>query len=616
MVGRVEVVAAQAPFQFRSRADLVVVHAAVFSDGEPALDLTAEDFVIRDNGVERPVSVLLAPRSAPLEVALVLDVSGSMNHWLTREAALEFLDNLPLGACVLLVPFQEQVLPSAWGHPNDTLLRDMIGAFRLDGATALYDALLAAFSVMRERAASDGRWDPGVAASAGAPGWGELMRFRLGSRLAWNGDRTTPRGECKVMQGDGNPLAGRNGVRRAIAVVTDGLNTYSDSSASWADVMLAAWGSNLPVYALTPRPQNRWTGDTSKITGDVADSYRPRSIGVAGRLNAFRRLAEFTGGASFGVAPQTAGAQEGFLALSGALTAEYVLGYLPETSVDGDPPLLDRHRVEVSIARPGYEVTMQSDLVRGVGASEGAAMQAVMSGAQEITMGQSEAAVLTFQAAVSLAPQLGVAHYGLGIALAMEGRAQGALAAFRQTAAKAPWIPDLDARHAELLIDTGELDEAWVHALRAYAAGSEVSALFDRLQALAPRDLTLVDPGAKARVFVQATGSGGLAAQLVVPRILAALALAINESPAMVFTSNAEARDFTLYLDVDGTQEQGPRVSLRGWLVLRDREHGKDRAKIPFNLDDAGSSEEVGEAVAAAMIEVGVALQEHLRKVQ
>ena len=70
---------------FRSQAALVTVDVLVTHKGRPVAGLAAEDFVVREEGVVRPVEAF-AHDAAPLQVVLVLDVSGSMGRML-RSAA-------------------------------------------------------------------------------------------------------------------------------------------------------------------------------------------------------------------------------------------------------------------------------------------------------------------------------------------------------------------------------------------------------------------------------------------------------------------------------------------------------------------------------------------------
>src|SRR5262245_53294173 len=64
------------PLTFRTRTDAVVMDVAVMSDRRPVLDLTRDEFELRDNGVVQRIE--LASDVLPLDVTFTLDLSGSV----------------------------------------------------------------------------------------------------------------------------------------------------------------------------------------------------------------------------------------------------------------------------------------------------------------------------------------------------------------------------------------------------------------------------------------------------------------------------------------------------------------------------------------------------------
>lgn len=70
---------------FRSTAALVSVDVLVTQNGRPVTGLRADDFVVREDGIPRPVEAF-AHDAAPLQVLLLLDVSGSMGRMLRAAA--------------------------------------------------------------------------------------------------------------------------------------------------------------------------------------------------------------------------------------------------------------------------------------------------------------------------------------------------------------------------------------------------------------------------------------------------------------------------------------------------------------------------------------------------
>src|SRR6266545_1970220 len=71
-----------APVQqtFRSSVDLVTIQASVRDKrGRLVQGLSPDDFEVRDNGELRPVITVRADGQSPVSVAVVVDMSGSMN---------------------------------------------------------------------------------------------------------------------------------------------------------------------------------------------------------------------------------------------------------------------------------------------------------------------------------------------------------------------------------------------------------------------------------------------------------------------------------------------------------------------------------------------------------
>lgn len=102
---------------------------------------------LRENGVVRPVERVIPPSEAPLEVALLLDTSGSMRTHLLdlQEAAIRFVEEtLEPGGRVMLVPFDSQahvaLRPTA---DREAIVRKIL-ALETGGATALHDAVITA----------------------------------------------------------------------------------------------------------------------------------------------------------------------------------------------------------------------------------------------------------------------------------------------------------------------------------------------------------------------------------------------------------------------------------------------------------------------------------------
>ena len=129
---------------FRTGVDLVSV-TAVVSDkgGRPVRELTRDDFQVFDDGEPRPVIEFWADDSAPLSLALLIDVSGSMRVGTkladARSAANLLLARLRHGTDEAAVFTFDSQLHQAQPYTTDaTRLKQSLSALRPFGATSLY----------------------------------------------------------------------------------------------------------------------------------------------------------------------------------------------------------------------------------------------------------------------------------------------------------------------------------------------------------------------------------------------------------------------------------------------------------------------------------------------
>ena len=585
---------------FRASAELVVVHAVVLSDERSAAALSVEDFRITVDGDERPISVFSRPESGPGEFIVAVDVSGSMAAWPAQEATNLLLDSLHDGSCVLLFTFRESPLGGVWGHPDDSAVRSRVAEIEFKGEEGIFDALLVAFGRMRERIAADGSPPGSAFGDPPNPTLGELARFRRSSgAFRWE-DSPAAHGECSLRRSPWDIRTSGGAAQRAIIVVTDGVDHSSLSSIE--DVLMMAWGSGFPVFMLV--------AESRASSGGVGSMGRPSHYGT---MRSLERLTEFTGGVVFrGVKrpPEHQKVWTQLQRLIGSLQAHYVLGYVP---VDGDEssPFVDRRKLKVEVSKAGYKVLAQSHVVRGRAADGAAARDLVLRGFSSIAADLPAQAIQSFDAALTAEDGLGWAHYGRGISLAMMSETSAALEALQQAALHEPWLPDLDARLAELLVETGDLVLAWRHALKAHAAGAEVETILMRLQELAPRDVDLSGSRNPASVQVQAAGGGDLPARTVAPVILQAVGRAVWASQLMVVAGEAEAADLVLSLRIDEVRRRGAGYSMSGWLVLSDPE-GRTLRDLRLNITDIDNAAQRNATVMSAFKEIEAAVSAYL----
>jgi Ca-activated chloride channel family protein len=137
---------------FRAGTDAVQVDVLVTRGSRPVIGLTAADFELRDNGVVQDIDAIVL-EDVPVTLALVLDVSESvegqpLEH--LRSAVGAAAAALSTDDHVALFTFSHQVALAATPTKNRDEVRKAAGAVTAIGATALYDATLAAL-IMRER---------------------------------------------------------------------------------------------------------------------------------------------------------------------------------------------------------------------------------------------------------------------------------------------------------------------------------------------------------------------------------------------------------------------------------------------------------------------------------
>ena len=124
------------------------------SEGLPLSDLGKANFLVQENGgIPFAPDEVCMDRDAPLSVALVLDISGSMQGQPLADAkvaAARFLDRLSPGDQAALIAFSDNVDPDPLGlNPerelaftsNLTPVYDLVESLQAQGGTHLYNAV-------------------------------------------------------------------------------------------------------------------------------------------------------------------------------------------------------------------------------------------------------------------------------------------------------------------------------------------------------------------------------------------------------------------------------------------------------------------------------------------
>lgn len=133
---------------FKSGVDVVRLDVSVMRNGIPVRGLTADDFVVSDNGMQQMVDSVVIDQ-LPLSVELVLDTSGSvLGDRLTNliAAADGLVAALRPGEWAGLVTFSHRLRPVAPMTEDLVSLRGALAALTGDGRTALRDAVQLALS--------------------------------------------------------------------------------------------------------------------------------------------------------------------------------------------------------------------------------------------------------------------------------------------------------------------------------------------------------------------------------------------------------------------------------------------------------------------------------------
>jgi Ca-activated chloride channel homolog len=277
-----------------ARADRVLLAATAVDDkGRPVRDLKASDFRIFEEGKPQVLAHFTTARDLHARVLLLVDASGSMNQELkttsTRMAVHQVLAALGPEDETALAGFDSEY----WGIVQFTRDRERIEKELEDvkpfGSTALHDAL--------DKAARD------IAA-----------------------------------HGEG---------RRAVVVVTDGIDTSSQRKAE--DVIARSRALDVPIYAISV---------VSPLDDPSSSQFvGKKEAGVAAQGAAvLTRYAALSGGAAFSVS-DFAGLRRAAEQIANELKTQYRLGY--------DPPVGPSRfrRVQVKTTRKGVVVRTRSGYV-------------------------------------------------------------------------------------------------------------------------------------------------------------------------------------------------------------------------------------------------------------
>ena len=126
-----------------AQANIAIATARVLDVQNRAIgDLKPEDFEVTESGEAREV-VSVKPVSAPVNLVLLLDVSGSVDEYVNfiRKAARNFVNTVDKDDRVSIVLFNEDVKLLAGFTTDKAKLSESLDSFDAGGGTAYYDAI-------------------------------------------------------------------------------------------------------------------------------------------------------------------------------------------------------------------------------------------------------------------------------------------------------------------------------------------------------------------------------------------------------------------------------------------------------------------------------------------
>lgn len=556
--------------RFEVSVGMTRIKAAVIdANGEPVVGLGPSDFRVWENGIEREITLVLDPVRFSLDVALVLDFSGSIQRdWSAasaRQAAHGFLEQLDPDDCVFLLPFNSQVGPGVWGTPDDVRLRQAIDDQGFEFYTRLYDAMLVAHDALDQR-----RPDSASAAAE------ELEDTLYGTWMEPVTDAS-----C------GEPLDPQEARERraALVLLTDGED--SGSRAGYADALMASWRSEVPVFAIgvgMASQRVRYRGSTSSRR-----TSRQQFESIAALQDQLREIARVSGGQLI----LQRDLVDGYATTLGLLRGYYVLAYpSPEELEEGWQEL------EVKLTDARAEVVVQPGVYRDEESHIGA-VNILREASVKFALGQYEEALLDFDHVARFSPDIGAPFFGRALVLEKLGRYAEARDSFARSLQLRPGAPATHAKLAEMSLRVGDYDQGWEHAIRAHLGGFSQVETFAALDKVSesPEDIRarLVGPV----VFFMPPRVPELDDQLALADVSHEIMAGLDTTPMLAITNDSRIADFTISVWVRGLGDDG-RLSAR--LVLYDLVSGTRREQ-GLTIENIHDEEAVQAAINEALEE-------------
>ena len=553
---------------FRSGVDMTRIKVAVLDEnGAPVPGLDASDFRVFENGDEQTLDVVLAPADVPLDVAIVIDFSVSIDaEWAdpkARDAAELFLDALSDRDCVYLLPFHHEVGPGVWGAPDDARVRRLVREYPYGFSTRLYDAIRGAHAALDTRAPDYSLVDRPATASGGCQ---------------------TPLGPDEVLRR-----------RAAIVVLTDGEDT--GSAVQYADVLLASHEASRPVFAVAVGLAGRQERRSRYAS---LQSYRRDASYGASLQDRLAELSRVSGGH---LVTQRE-IRDGYEEVLALLRGYYLLGYrTPQPVTEG------WHGVAVEVG--GNHTTVTQPGVYRTGTDYGA-LRAALRTASEKLGTDATTALRMLEIAVRLAPEMATPQFGLGVALEKLNRHAEARDAYERALLLSPGAVEVRSRLARLTLRLADYEAAWRHALRVQRAGYDIAEVLDRLDviALEPEDREARRRG--PRVSLPKPLTPDLEAQLTLRPVWREIGRMLEEDPTITVVPVQTPADFVIRMDLHGLERKAPHnLDLR--LKIFDAYENKDE-EVKVEVEDLEDPAQLSAAIARGVDESRKWLHDRMRR--
>jgi Ca-activated chloride channel family protein len=294
VVAALLILAAIAGAQVRIDVRLVNVVATVTDTrGRNIPNLTADDFILEEDGNRQPITHFSQDQDMPVSVGVLLDTSGSMDHRIRTavEAVERFTHRIHPNDEIFLITFSNRALLRQDFTDNREKLAQALRHVNATGGTALYDA---------------------------------------------------------VTDGMSKIQSGRHS-KRAILLITDGQDTASAAKLEdvlqlirESDVLVYPVGISTLTYARGPADSGPGPSITALLSGKAAAAVQNKRDEVD--FNVLRAFAENSGGRAFLLAESLinrGGQIEKVLdAIADELRNQYTLGFYPTRPNDGRYHLL------------------------------------------------------------------------------------------------------------------------------------------------------------------------------------------------------------------------------------------------------------------------------------